>query len=98
MTNREITLDGNSIHTADEFHDLLSQKLNFGPCYGKNLSALWDRLSTDVERPVKIIWINSGQSKACLGDYFDKIIEIFEETKQQDLRFNWDEKFDYVLK
>ncbi|EOG8017508.1 barstar family protein [Enterobacter ludwigii] len=27
--------------------------LDFVPYYGRNLDALWDRLSTDVERPVK---------------------------------------------
>ncbi|MCK6885045.1 barstar family protein [Enterobacter roggenkampii] len=30
----------------------MSASLDFGPYYGRNLDALWDRLSTDVERPV----------------------------------------------
>jgi ribonuclease inhibitor len=33
-----------------------------------------------------------------LGNYFDKIIEVFERVKLQDLNFNWEEKFDYELK
>ncbi|WP_431642933.1 barstar family protein [Enterobacter mori] len=98
MTDREIILDGNRIHSTEDFHDLLSQALDFGPYYGKNLNALWDRLSTDVERPVKIIWLNSKLSREYLGEYFDKIIQVFEQTKQQDIRFNWDERFDYILK
>ena len=94
----EIILDGASIKNMSDFHVVMSKLLAFGPYYGRNLDALWDRLSTDVERPVKIIWLDSELSRKCLGEDFEKIIQIFEKTKQQDLGFNWDEKFDYVLK
>ncbi|EKY3120947.1 barstar family protein, partial [Cronobacter turicensis] len=53
----EIILDGKKIENESEFHSVMSDLLNFGPYYGRNLDALWDRLSTDVERPVKIIWL-----------------------------------------
>ncbi|CNI06945.1 Ribonuclease inhibitor [Yersinia aldovae] len=98
MTDHEIILDGNRIHSSDDFHNILFQELDLGPYYGKNLNALWDRLSTDIERPVKIIWLNSEFSKKVLGEYFDKIVQIFEQVKQQDIKFNWDERFDYMLK
>lgn len=94
----EIILDGATIKNESDFHRVISEMLNFGPYYGRNLDALWDRLSTDVERPVKIIWLDSELSKNFLGEYFEKIIKIFERTKQQDVLFNWDEKFDYILK
>ena len=94
----EIILDGTSIKTEPDFHKAMSDLLDFGPYYGRNLDALKDRLGNDVERPVKITWINSSYSKSCLGDYFNKIIQIFEQTKQQDIRFNWDGRFDYILK
>lgn len=94
----EKILDGATINNESDFHRAISEVLDFGPYYGRNLDALWDRLSTDVERPVKIIWLHSELSKNFLGEYFDKIIKIFERTKQQDLTFNWDERFDYILK
>ncbi|OMQ20229.1 MULTISPECIES: barstar family protein [Serratia] len=94
----EVILDGASIKTEPDFHKIMSTLLDFGPYYGKNLDALRDRLSNDVERPVTIIWLNSEQSRSCLGECFDKIVQIFEQTKQQDIQFNWDEKFDYILK
>ncbi|WP_127958991.1 barstar family protein [Serratia microhaemolytica] len=94
----KVILNGEHIHTELEFHKAISESLGFGSNYGKNLNALWDRLSTDVERPVIIIWLNSEQSKEFLNEYFDRIIEIFEQTKQQDIRFNWEDKFDYLLK
>lgn len=94
----EIILDGVSIETELDFHNAMSDLLDFGPYYGRNLDALRDRLSNDAERPVKIVWVNSDYSKSCLGECFNKIVQIFEQTKQQDIQFNWDEKFDYILK
>lgn len=94
----EFCLDGACVISEKEFHSIISLSLNFGPYYGKNLDALWDRLSTDIERPVKIIWLNSDLSRVGLGNYFDKVIEVFERVKLQDLNFNWEEKFDYELK
>ncbi|EOF4704644.1 barstar family protein [Klebsiella oxytoca] len=57
--------------------------LNFGYYYGSNLDALWDRLSTDVERPVKIIWLHSELSRFVLREPFDKIIMIFERINNE---------------
>ncbi|ELY5851488.1 barstar family protein, partial [Cronobacter turicensis] len=84
----EIILDGKKIENESEFHSVMSDLLNFGPYYGRNLDALWDRLSTDVERPVKIIWLNSDLSRNNLGYSFDQIIKIFERTRQQDIGFD----------
>ena len=98
MSAGEVILDGSNILTEADFHHAMSESLGFCPYYGKNLDALWDYLSSDVERPVKIIWLDSESSKKSLGKCFDKIIHIFEKTKQQDLKFNWDEKFNYILK
>lgn len=94
----EIILDGSKIESEQDFHKLMSKLLGFGPYYGANLDALRDRLSNDVERPVTIIWINSEQSKEYLGECFYRIVQIFEQSKQQDIQFNWDERFDYILK
>ncbi|EOZ3810158.1 TPA: barstar family protein [Citrobacter youngae] len=94
----EIILDGKKIQNESDFHSVMSDLLDFGPYYGRNLDALWDRLSTDIERPVKIIWLHSELSRQNLGESFDRIIQIFERTRQQDITFKWDERFDYILK
>ncbi|MBY4890743.1 barstar family protein [Pantoea sp. DY-15] len=98
MKNNEIILEGTDISEESDVHRLLAEALNFGPYYGRNLDALWDRLSTDTERPVKIIWLDSELSKNRLGDRFEKILKIFERTKKQDIDFGWDERFDYELR
>ncbi|AVV38289.1 MULTISPECIES: barstar family protein [Pantoea] len=94
----EIILDGSEIKNEQDFHKFMSKLLDFGPYYGTNLEALRDRLSNDVERPVTIIWINSEQSKQYLGECFHRIVQIFEKSKQQDIKFNWSERFYYILK
>lgn len=98
MRVNEFYLDGAFTLSEKEFHSIISLSLNFGPYYGNNLDALWDRLSSDIERPVKIIWLNSELSRVGLGNYFYKIIEVFKGVKLQDLNFNREDKFDYELK
>jgi ribonuclease inhibitor len=64
-----IEIDGAAIRSERDLHAFLSQALDFGSSYGANLSALWDRLSTDVERPVQIVWRDSELSRSALGDF-----------------------------
>ncbi|MFI9585829.1 barstar family protein [Streptomyces sp. NPDC052236] len=63
-----VEIDGVNVHTEEDLHRILSEALDFGPFYGANLNALWDRLSTDVERPVEIVWRNSERSKEYFGE------------------------------
>lgn len=98
LIENDMILDGESIQNEYDFHSMMSVLLDFGPYYGRNLDALWDRLSNDVERPVNIIWLNSELSRLRLGDTFNKIIVIFERVKEQDIEYNFDDKFNYVLK
>jgi ribonuclease inhibitor len=90
-------LDGRKIGTEDEFHLELCQLLEMGPYYGRNLDALWDRLSRDIERPITLVWSYSGESRRRMGPVFDQIVEILEAVKQEDAGFNWTDRFDYRL-
>ncbi len=56
-------LDGRDIHTESDLHRILAEIMDFGPCYGRNLDALWDCLSKDIERPIIITWCHSDLSK-----------------------------------
>ncbi|WP_127960273.1 barstar family protein [Serratia microhaemolytica] len=98
MNKNTVIIDGLYINTESDFHRILSERLDFGSYYGANLDALWDRLSNDVERPVKLVWVNSKLSEQRLGDTFFKIINILERVKVEDIQFNLDDKFEYVLK
>lgn len=57
----------------NDFHRELASSLGMKEFYGCNLDALWDVISTGVERPVTLIWKNSQESKAAMGVPFERI-------------------------
>ena len=94
----EVAIDGADIRSEADFHRCLEDKMDLGPCYGRNLAAFRDRLLTDVPRPVRLIWHNSDQSRFTLGvDTYERIIAILEEAREQGLTFGWDDRFEYEL-
>jgi ribonuclease inhibitor len=94
----ECEIDGSLIVTEGDFHREISRAIGFGEYYGKNLDALWDTLSADVERPVMLTWKNANVSRSSLGDTFDKIVSILARVKAQDERWGLVDKFDFVLR
>ncbi|MEV6430808.1 barstar family protein [Nocardia sp. NPDC051463] len=80
-----VTIDGTQIWTHADLHNALWDPLAFGAYYGHNLNALWDRLTTDVERPVEIVWENSGVSREQMGvEAFEAIASVLIEAAQRD--------------
>lgn len=73
MSNSNIIIDGRNIHTESDVHSILAELMDFGPYYGRNLDSLWDRLSTDIERPIKITWHHSDLSKKGSESYLIKL-------------------------
>jgi ribonuclease inhibitor len=93
----DIVIDGTMIKTEADFHSALAEKLSLSSYYGRNLDALWDVLSADVERPVCLVWKNSRISSESLGPKFDQIISLLERIKKQDEVWKLSEKFDFRL-
>lgn len=48
-------IDGALIKNEMDFHSALAEKLSLSSYYGKNLDAMWDVLTTDVERPICLV-------------------------------------------
>ncbi|WP_322629317.1 barstar family protein [Halothiobacillus sp.] len=93
----KIEILGDRIACEQDFHKQLAQALGVQKYYGHNLDALWDLLSTSVERPAYLVWTNSAMSKKVLGDTFEKIVAILERVRLQDEGFGWEDKFTYNL-
>jgi ribonuclease inhibitor len=94
-----IELDGRKIGSIASFQKQISDLLGLGPYYGMDFNALWDCLSTDVERPIKLIWLNSEYSRAELGDQaFKMITKLFQDVKKEDARLNLTERFEFELR
>ncbi|MEU2157293.1 barstar family protein [Streptomyces sp. NPDC019396] len=82
----KIVVEGAAIRTVPDLHEFLSRALDFGPYYGANLSALWDRLTTDVERPVELVWKDADLSRTALGEAtFDQIRDLLLRVQERDL-------------
>lgn len=91
-------LNGKEFSDENDLHRVLERELDFGPHYGRNLAALRDRILTDVPRPVLLVWGNSEESRNRMGSgLFERVVNIFEEAVEQDLRFGWSERFEYRL-
>lgn len=95
----QVVLNGSEIETEADVHTVLAGALDFGPHYGNNLVALWDRLSTDVERPVKVLWLDAAQSQKALGDeLFERIVRLMKDVEEQDESYGWEDRFSLELK
>ncbi|CAM3415573.1 barstar family protein [Isoptericola cucumis] len=94
----DVILDGTGIRSELDLHQALERQLDFGPYYGRNLAALRDRLSNDIERPIHIFWRNAEESRSSLGDeLYAKIIRLFARIAEEDASYGWDERFEFSL-
>lgn len=65
------------IRTLAQFYDQVERQLALPAHFGRNLDALWDALSGDVEGPFEIVWRGAQQSRASLGADYDKLLAVF---------------------
>lgn len=88
--NKKIcTINGQTVRTIDDLYDELSRQLHFPPHFGRNLDALWDVLSTDIEGPFSIVWQNFKTSKKTTKRDFEQVINILKNLE--------DERDDFTL-
>ncbi len=89
MPVRRCVLDGEKIRTLDDLYDQLASGLGFPPHFGRNLDALWDTLSSDVEGPFEIVWKGSDLSKRLMGPSFQKVAKLLRllEEERDDFTF-----------
>ena len=75
----KIKLSGKLILTEYDFHNQIAKLLKLEEYYveeyyGNNLDALWDVLTTEVERPINLVWYDSAISLKNLGrETFQKL-------------------------
>jgi ribonuclease inhibitor len=88
-----VEVDLSHIDTDRKFHEALAKALDFGPYYGYNLNALWDRMSTDVERPLELVLTNAAVCRAALGSDFEKILAVLEKATRSPAYVRPDNQF-----
>ena len=93
----QVELDGEHIANEAQFHAAIVKALDLGGHYGRNLDALWDVLTTDVERPVTLVWRDSTVSRQAMPERFAAIVGVLQRVAAQDRDHGWDECFDIEL-
>lgn len=91
-----IEVDLSHVAAPRDLHEALANSLDFGPYYGYNLSALWDRVTTDVPRPLTLVLTNAAACRTALGPYFEKVINVLEDASRATVHLPPDKQF--VLK
>ena len=71
------------IRSLDQLYDELARQLGFPGHFGRNLDALWDTLTTDVEGPVEIVWEDPEHSQSSLGDEYARVVALLEEVAEE---------------
>lgn len=90
-------IDGTKIQSESDFHREIACALKFSPYYGRNLNALWDTLSTDIERPVRLTWRNAQHSERSMPEKYLTIIHVLRDVEKQDKDFGWSDRFELIL-
>ena len=77
------TLNGSTIRSLADLYDQLSAQLSLPEHFGRNLDALWDVLSVDLEGPFEIIWKNAKYSRKVLGPDFERVLKVFRKLEEE---------------
>jgi ribonuclease inhibitor len=83
LKKREYELDGKAINCMADFYLELGKQLPLPSYFGDNLDALWDFLTTDLQGPCKLVWLDSEHSRTSMGDDFKILVKIFEEVSEE---------------
>jgi len=68
----KLIVDFNQISDLDEFHEYISEALNFGEEYGSNLDALHDEISSYENLDVTVI--KGGQVQMEMQELIEEIL------------------------
>lgn len=84
-------LNGRFIQSLEDLYDELSRCLRFPEYFGRNLDALYDVLSTDVEGPFEIVWEQADASKRGMGGDFEKVVALLRdlEAERSDFKISY---------
>jgi RNAse (barnase) inhibitor barstar len=77
LMRKEIAISGSDIYSTTDFHNYISQVLNFPSYYRHDIDDLYDCLCHYIDPNLTINWINHRDSQRNLGHEFERIIEVF---------------------
>lgn len=81
----DILLDGNTLLNKDLLFKSLKNQINSEDFIGNNLDSLWDVLTSSKEDIILTI-VHSKQLENNLGEYYTKLISLFNELKDTETK------------
>jgi ribonuclease inhibitor len=82
VRKKRCLLSGKTVRSLDVFYDEIARQLDFPDHFGRNLDALWDVLSADIEGPIEVVWKNPDSSRLDMGRDFDRILAVMKEVEK----------------
>ena len=79
----QLDIIGSKIYTEQDFYNQISKIFSIQDYYGNNLDVLWDLLSTNVERPITLVWKDAMFSKNQLKSIFIEIVKVLERVRNK---------------
>jgi ribonuclease inhibitor len=76
-------ISGMSIRSLEDFYTEISRALHLTGHFGRNLDALWDVLTTDVEGPLELVWEDSAKSRDAMGKDFERVSGLLKEVEEE---------------
>jgi ribonuclease inhibitor len=83
MPVKKYILNGSAIQSLSDFYDEITQALSLPGYFGRNLDALSDVLTTDIEGPFEIVWESSSASKKTMKKDYSKIAALLKLIARQ---------------
>jgi ribonuclease inhibitor len=82
VRKKRCLLPGKKVRSVDVFYDEIARQLAFPEHFGRNLDALWDILSADIEGPIEVVWENPDSSRLSMGRDFDRIVSVLKDVEK----------------
>jgi ribonuclease inhibitor len=83
MSVKKYVVNGKSIQSLGDFYDEITKLLSLPEYFGRNLDALADVLTTDIEGPFEISWEFSSVSKKALKRDYSKIVSLLKRVAKE---------------
>jgi len=82
VRRKRCLLSGKTVRSLDGFYDEISRQLPFPEHFGRNLDALWDVLSADIEGPIEVVWENADSSRHDMGQDYHRLLGVLKEVEK----------------
>ena len=79
---KEIIIEGALIDSKEELHKIFKEALNLPEHYGKNLDALWDMVTGEIDLPIRIIWRDFNITEENIGAYAMKTLQVIKRASE----------------